>query len=476
MEAWIAKETRTADFGDERLDRRFALLLDRLADKPSLSIPAACGGLAETQGAYRFFDNKRVTPEKVLRPHRDATLERVRAEKVVTVPQDTTEVDLTRRNEKVGGPLNGMGRWGLFVHPLLVVTPQRVPLGVWQAELWSRDADEFARSQDEKRRERKQKPFEEKESARWREGYRGACALAREAPDTLVVCVSDSEGDIYECFLEGERREGKKAEWIVRACQDRAVPDSALGLLATVAATPILGRQTIEVGARRASTGDGRKRQQARTARQASVTIRTARVGLRPPYRADGKLPPTAVNVVLVQEESPPEGEEPIQCVLVTGLPIGTFDEACRVVAYYICRWEIEVFFRVFKGGCRVEELQLEQEDRLQACAAVYLIVAWRVLYVLMLGRECPEMSCTAVLAEEEWKSVYAVVLKQKAPRTPPTLAAMIELIARLGGHLGRKHDGPPGPKVMWIGLQRMRDFAAAWNAFGPERSPARVV
>ena len=71
---------------------------------------------------------------------------------------------------------------------------------------------------------------------------------------------------------------------------------------------------------------------------------------------------------------------------------------------------------------------------------------------------------------------MYAVVLKQKAPRTPPTLAAMIELIARLGGHLGRKHDGPPGPKVMWIGLQRMRDFAAAWNAFGPERSPARVV
>ena len=89
MEAWIAKETRTADFGDERLDRRFALLLNRLADKPSLSIPAACGGLAETQAAYRFFDNKRVTPEKVLRPHRDATLERVRAEKVVIVPQDT---------------------------------------------------------------------------------------------------------------------------------------------------------------------------------------------------------------------------------------------------------------------------------------------------------------------------------------------------------------------------------------------------
>jgi hypothetical protein len=476
MDAWIANEIRTADFGDERLDRRFGLLLGRLADKPSLSIPAACGGRAETEAAYRFFDNERVTPEKVLQPHRDATLQRVRAEKVVIVAQDTTELDLTRKSEKVGGPLNDTNRWGLFVHPLLVVTPQRVPLGVWQSEFWSRDAEEFARSPEEKRKERKEKPYEEKESARWREGYRGACVLAREAPETLVVCVSDSEGDIYECFLESEQQEGKTAEWIVRGCQDRAVQGSTAGLLATVAATPILGRQTIDVSKREASTGDGRKRQQARTARQATVTIQAARVELRPPHRADAKLPKVTVNIVLVQEENPPENEEPIQWLLVTTLPIDTFEAACEAITYYTCRWEIEVFFRVFKGGCRVEDLQLETEERLLVCAAVYMIVAWRVLYVLMLGRECPKMPCTAVLEEEEWKSVYVMVTKKKPPGKPPTLAEMIEMIASLGGHLGRKLDGPPGPKVMWIGLQRMRDFAAAWVAFGPARTPAGVV
>jgi hypothetical protein len=476
MSAWVADELRTADFGDERLDRRFARVVGRLADQPSLSIPAACRGWAETQAAYRFFDNDRVTPQKVLQPHRDATLQRARGETVVVVAQDTTEIDLTRKHEKVGGPLNDTTRWGLFAHLLLVMTPQRLPLGVWQADVWSRDAEAFARSQAEKRRARKRQPFEEKESVRWRDGYQAACALARDAPATTVVCVSDSEGDIYECFADGGRPGGRTAEWIVRACQDRAVQGGTQGLLAAVAAAPRLGRQTIDVRRRDASTGDGRRRRQARTARQAGVTVQAARVALRPPRRVGVRLPVVTVNAVLVQEVSPPAGDEAVQWLLLTSLPIDTFDAVCRVIAWYTCRWEIEVFFRVLKGGCRIEELQLERGDRVQACVAVYLIVAWRVLFVLMLGRQCPQTSCEAVLAEEEWKSVYVLATSKPPPPKPPPLAEMVERIAGLGGHLGREHDGPPGPKAMWIGLQRMRDFAAAWVAFGPGRASAGDV
>lgn len=164
MQAWIAVETQTADFGDERLDRRYALVLDQLSQKPSLSIPAACQGLAETTAAYRFFANDRVSPQKVLDPHGAATLQRIREQKVVVIPQDTTEVDLTRQQEKVGGPLSDEHRWGLFAHPLLALTPERVPLGVVGAEMWSRDEEELKRSQKEKARERKQLPIEEKES------------------------------------------------------------------------------------------------------------------------------------------------------------------------------------------------------------------------------------------------------------------------------------------------------------------------
>jgi Transposase Tn5 dimerisation domain len=129
--------------------------------------------------------------------------------------------------------------------------------------------------------------------------------------------------------------------------------------------------------------------------------------------------------------------------------------------------WQIEVYFRVLKGGCRVEELPFERQDRFEVCLAVYLIVAWRVLHLLMLGRECPQVSGEAALSAAAWRSVYTIVTGRAAPRTPP-LGEMVVPIARLGGDLNRKHDGPPGPQALWIGLQRLRDFAIAWSRFGP--------
>lgn len=474
MQAWIELETKGADFGDQRLDARYQILLEQLSDKPSLSIPAACGGSAETAAAYRFFDNDKTDAAKVLEPHRRATLDRIRGEAVVIVAQDTTEVDLTRKQEKVGGPLNDKNRWGMYVHPLLAMTPQRVPLGVVDVRMWSRDPKELDKTSEERRKERRQKPFEEKESYRWLAGYEAASQVATEAPNTKVVCVSDSEGDIYECFLAGvredaERADAERADWIVRAGQvDRTLAEEEKNLRQLLACQTPLGAMTVQVSKREASTGDGRKRRQPRESRQADVTVRSVRTLLHPPSRADEKLPPVYVNAILVHEENPPEGEEPIEWLLVTSLPVSTFEEIAAVVGYYCCRWEIEVFFRVLKSGCKIEDLQFEREDRLQVCLALYLIVGWRVLYVLKLGRECPEIGCDAIFTEAEWKSVCVIAAKKPAPTKPPKLGAIIPLIAGLGGYLGRKHDGPPGPKTMWIGLQRMRDFAAAWTAFGP--------
>lgn len=471
MQTWIEHELRTVHLADERLNARFELLLDRLSSKPTLSIPAACEGWAETQAAYRFFDNDRVTPEQLLQPHYDATLDRIRQQPVVLVPQDTTAFDLTRAAEKIGGPLSDEDHWGLHDHVALAVTPERLVLGVVHSFTWARDPEDF-----HKRKEARYKPIGAKESHRWLVGYRRACAIAAQCPQTQIVCLSDSEGDIYECFASAASIEGPKAEWIVRACQDRSLAGETAGKLTeTVAACPTLGTLQIAVSARPAQSHDGSKRRQARSARLATVTVQACRVTLQAPWRPGQKLTDLEVNAVLVREIDAPAGEPPIEWLLLTSLPVATFAQTCLVIHYYTCRWEIEVFFRVLKSGCTVEELQLETVERFTTCLALYLIVAWRVLFVMRLGRECPQMPCEAVFTEAEWRAVYQIV--QRKPATAmPSLGEMLVMIAELGGYLNRKHDGPPGPQTVWIGLQRARDFALAWSVFTAPQASAGVV
>jgi len=176
------------------------------------------------------------------------------------------------------------------------------------------------------------------------------------------------------------------------------------------------------------------------------------------------------VNVVLVREENPPSGEEPVEWLLLTSLPIDCFQRALRVIDYYACRWQIEVFFRVFKTGCKVEEIQLEKAERLRPCLALYKIVAWRVLYVTMLGRESPDLPCDVLFTDEEWKSAWTICTDQPPPPQAPPLREFLPMLAELGGYNNRKHDAPPGPKTLWIAIRRMGDFALAWQTFGPDR------
>ena len=102
---------------------------------------------------------------------------------------------------------------------------------------------------------------------------------------------------------------------------------------------------------------------------------------------SDRKLPPVTINVVSVSEVNPPPGDEPIEWLLLTSLPIDDVDRVRQIIQYYCVRWMVEIFFRVLKSGCRVEERSFGQMERLLTCLAVYIIVAWRTLYVCRLGR-----------------------------------------------------------------------------------------
>lgn len=439
----LTDEFADLDLGDARLNKRACALIETLGQRPDRSIPTACTTWKETKAAYRLLDSPKVSAQKILEPHYTRTRERMMEHPTVLCIQDTTELDYTGKDDIQGlGTLNYPDRRGLYLHPTLAVTPERLPLGLLDSWNWTR-------------------PFEdaEKESIRWLEGYQRLCETQQyiweQAFDTRLVYLADREADLFEIYAEHRRqldRQGQAADWLIRARHDRTT-DRGDTLWARVEATPELGRIEFDMPA-----SDRRK------GRRIVQGLRATRVTLEAPRHGDPTAPVT-VTAVLATEVDPPPGESPIAWLLLTHLEVTTQDQAEQMLSWYLCRWQIEIFFRILKSGCKIEELQLEKIERLEPAIMLYMLIAWRVLYFTMLGRECPELPCDLIFDDEEWRAVYIVAHRQQPPARPPTLNTMIRMVAGFGGFLNRKGDGMPGPQTIWIGLQRSKDFVLAMEA-----------
>jgi len=452
----IAFELAGIDLGDQRLNARSVSVIELLAADPEASINAACGGWGDTLAAYRLFDNPSVEPDKILKPHLEKTRQRIQQHPVVLLIQDTTEFDFSRHAPQGVGCLDADYRFGFYDHTYLAITPDRLPLGVVGGEQFDRSPESLGKAQ-----QRKTLPIEQKESFRWLTGYRQATQLASSCPTTQIVSVADSESDIYDIFVEAQQQAGG-AEFLLRAKENRSTPERNPAAGPAVYCKVRDEVRNSEVRVRRTIDLPGTPK---RKARQAELEIRALRVTIRPPH-ARSHLPPVAYQVVLVEEVNGPQDGTAVSWLLISSLPIDSVEDILRVVDYYVARWMIEIYFRVLKTGCRVEKIQLETLSRVKNCLAFYKIIAWRVLYLTYLNRECPSLPCTAVFAESEWKSVWRVTTKKALPPKPPALAEFMRLLAQLGGYNNRPSEPPPGPQVIWTGIRRMTDFALAWIAF----------
>jgi hypothetical protein len=404
-------------------------------------------------------------------------LQRAAKQSCVLVIQDTTELDFTPMKTMTGrGPLNDESRQGFFMHSLYVVSEAGLPLGVLEASIVAREQEAFRQSA-----ARRHRPIEAKESFRWVEGYLRAQKVAQQLPDCEVISISDREGDIYEVFEAWERagqEGGPRAHWIIRGMKDRVLEDlegeASQKLFAALASAPELGTAEFSVTAKRSTKKvRGSTVQTTRSARVVRQRLRAMHITPRVPYRRDSKLLAVSFWAVLAEEIDPPAGEDPLCWLLLTSMEVTTLETARRMVALYLRRWDIEVFHRVLKTGCRVEQIQLKEKQAVLNCLTLYAIIAWRLLYLTHLGRQCPQLPCSLVFTEAEWGATCKVAAakqigghKKGEPLREPSLGEFIALVARFGGHLGRRGDNPPGAQALWQGLARVRDFACAWEAF----------
>lgn len=441
MEQWIEQELASCQIGDKRLDKRYLEMLDKMNSSLGKSLPATFEDTSELIAAYRFLNNNKADYESLMAPHLVATKQRLADENVVLAVQDTTSLDFTsKRSSENMGHLEHKNRRGLLLHLTLAISPERVCNGIISSKIWTRDLATIG-----KKHKRKDLPIEEKESYRWIESQRQTAALAKEMPEKTFICIGDRENDIYEAFVQNLRTP-YNVEILIRCTHNRKLSeeDEYGKLFNAIANSQSLGRIKVGLPAR-----PGKKK------RTAQLELRSKKVKLKAPLRPDSKLPEVEVTIVQAKEIKAPKGEKPIEWNLLTSLNALDYDSCLQIVNYYKCRWEIEIFFKILKSGCRVEDLHLEKAARLKTALALYMVLSWRVHYIMMLSRERPKMLADKVFDTIEIKAIY-IMHEKKLPKKPPNLKTVAVMLAQTGGYLARKNDPPPGPKAFWVAFGKL--------------------
>lgn len=356
---------------------------------------------------------------------------------MVLAVQDTTALNFAGLKEAEGlGPIGGPEdrARGLFLHCVLAVRTDGVPEGLLGMEIWARGAKEHG-----------------KESARWSRGIR----TAREAVGrkTRVVVVGDRESDIFEAFEESRRLE---CDLLVRAAHDRRVlyEERLMALTDATFFGERLGQVTVHIP-RRAGSDEHETR----------MALHAAEILVQPPRNRSGRQDPVPLTALWAYEETPEEGQAPIEWLLLTTLPVTNREEGARLLRFYSYRWRIERFHFALKSGCGVEKMELQMETRLEKAIAVYAMVASRLVHLLYQSRATPDAPASVAFTDDEWKALYVATHRSPdVPRLPPTLSTAVIWVARLGGFLARRGDGNPGVKSLWRGLRKLETATTMWQ------------
>ncbi len=439
------------EFGDKRLDKRMEKIIEQITEKPSVSLPQATNDLHQAKACYRFWDNAKVTPDRILKHQIKETQSVVEQHNTILAVQDTTELDFSTHKSARGlGYLESSKQRGIKVHTAIAISADGgMPLGIlWQRQ-WTRPIEEYG-----KKTQRKKKPTKDKESQRWLDCHN---EINESVPESCtIIHITDREGDIYD-LLAAPRTE--RQHLLLRFAQDRCVEGEQHRIKAALEAQPVSGKFRVTVG-RRGSEHP----------REVELSVKYLTVNILPPATRKKDATATRISLTAIKAyEENSDDENKIQWYLLTTLSATCIEDAEQYVQFYARRWLIERYHFTLKSGCQVESLQLETVERLENAVATYCITAYRIMYMTYLARIEPEQDARIILSDDE---ITALRLKFDTKQIYEQLNIKIAVIwiARLGGFLARNSDGMPGLKTVWRGLFALdylvEGFLIARNSF----------
>jgi hypothetical protein len=429
------------DLGDARVNRRIVDLADLLVTAGAESWPDKFADPADYRAFQRLVNRSQATHASVRSTHTRHTRDRMADTPVVLVLHDTTELNYTGRAIRTLGPIgNGRGR-GWLCHNSLAIDPStKAVLGLANQILHRRVAPEVTRTETATaRRERT-----DRESRLWWDGVQ---AVGDAPPDCAWVHVCDRGADTFE-FLQQLSTAGHA--FVIRSQHNRAVtadgqqPDPLHDRLRALPARA--GWRGV------ARTDAGHAWAVKLEACWATVTLVPPRV-----RRGEHDRTPVTVQAIRVWEVDAPAGEQPVEWVLLTNRPLADVDAMRTVVGYYQQRPIIEEYHKAFKSGCGVERLQQRTGVALQAAIGMTAVLAVGLLELRDRARDSATQDQPAVAWAGEAAVRVLSVWRLGTPQLDWTVKTFVSALGRLGGHMNRPSDGPPGWQTLWRGMRKLR-------------------
>lgn len=475
---WAQNELGGAQLGDARLTRRLVSIAQTKGENPgSPFLDAVAGDRAASAGYYRFVDapdDSHISMENILAPHRQRTLGRINGQKTVLCLHDTTDLNYATLTAceglgVIGKNQTGTESRGLRLHTSYIVdAAEGVPLGIWNQRCYAPEL-----KPEHKGKDPRYIPLEEKDTRRWVDSLVECMSRDEELAGTQVVHVMDREADFFDLFERWRAAPGQD-QLIVRAKHNRKLvlpagaPDRATAntkqeqkIFEAVASQSPAGTVEVDIPRKSARPKKGRNAAAPKRAkRQAVLNLRWMKIAIAPPeHGLSSKGKPMELWLLHASEKLPPaDGSKPIEWMLLSTLAIEKAQDAIQVLGYYAKRWRIEDWHRILKTCCRVEEPAHRDSECLMRLVAINMVIAWRIHLMTLLGREVPELEMEMLFSDLEIAVMRRYCQSQQLEE-PANLGEAVRLVAKLGGYLGRKNDGPPGAEVLWRGHRKLSNW-----------------
>jgi hypothetical protein len=466
------------EFGDFRRKAAGAALFRAIFEKGELIVRRLSRDRAEQVRFERFLWSDAVTVEEIAQNAFNSTAELARDVEHVLCFQDTTEIDLSSREndlDKNGiGCLKSRDASGFYIHPALSMDAKDdfvIGLSSFLNFDYGRIRQKYVSHIEAK------KPIEQKKSFRWIE-------CAEESKVTLsqakkVTMIGDRENDFYEYFV---RVPSENFHILVRSKGERAASllteqkSDAKEISQVLKKFRVVGKRTIEVPARAAVLkGPISKRREARTSREAHLEIKYGRCFLYRGETKDSSYPERIEMTVVEAKEivsDNSDAKEQIHWILLTSHQPKSLDEAWDVVSWYKKRWNIEQLFRTAKkGGMQLNEIEVSKGPAIKKLCFLGLLASVRILQLTLCREGKIVRPANTTFNETEIKLLGAAhkqyegkTEKQKNPHKKNTMAWSYWIIARMGGWKGYvQSEGPAGPTTLKRGIDELHNLVRGW-------------